>query len=847
MSAVAHGYHQGVLEDVMFRETAQTLPWVGEGALWMAGGALDAANSRATPNHIDHSGIPLGLPVNIRRLNLVRDADGFYENGPISTTLEPDTESSVEERQADNDGGSKNKRGRRAGKSEHRKRAREARRAAQVGDSIAAGIAPRSVDGEQQANLADDCCSSFPATRGGMRRTQSLTSLNRLSRIFDDEVTALMSINKNESSARSKPTTRGAEDRYAEKENMRPNASMLNNGGKSLSRARLPISRENMVPQLNEWSRWAGEPPRSESLQSGIESPAEDVASVATKLKGAMRVNRGEQFPAMSLSYTVTVKRNTEGYCVKRCVDGFIELFASKENVAPMHLVALDADRTEWRPIPNILVTDPEGFVKAAKIPDAMPVVRCNVPLILVEDPDGFVTKVDIPDGEPTHKTCTKVAPEDPAEETKVHDTDRVAAAVPMQERGRERERNVVSQRRPRGARSGKKHSRTTMETTLAPWPRGDLAARIANVMAADDAYRARNRDSATPEEHMADLEARIHLSAEYDAVLRAVVEGWDAENAQDEEGDASENEENVNIEDALSAVEGDDSANAVVDAEDAKEDAEDEATEGSSSETEDLEEDEAFKRMLEEVEQCRMIKEMIPPTAQAWIVPYCNTTEGQLLSYSNGWYDFAEPDQRAVPLYRHVSEWGFSHWRTIPTRIHDRWEFGSWEAFMARIGWDFVNEVADPQLLLREEMREDRADWLEYWEEMCHSTDLSVPSPLPPAPQGPPPPPPPDTSNKENERPPRAVPIVGTRPNGARRPLSGRRILGAREDQIIVAAPESLVPKSPPLRFRVPYEDWSTTDDDSVRDMSITDVHRSDEDSYVSDDDESSVEFFLG
>lgn len=228
-----------------------------------------------------------------------------------------------------------------------------------------------------------------------------------------------------------------------------------------------------------------------------------------------------------------------------------------------------------------------------------------------------------------------------------------------------------------------------------------------------------------------------------------------------------------------------------------------------------------------------------IPPTAQGWIVPYCTTPEGQLLSYSNGWYDYAEPDQKVVPLYRHVSEWGFSHWRTIPTRVHDRWEFGSWEAFMARIGWDFVNEVADPRLLLQEEMREDRADWLEYWEDMCHSTDLSVPSPLPPAPQGPPPPPPPDTSNKENERPPRAAPIVGTRPNGARRPVFGRRILGARPEQIIVAPPESLVPRSPPMRFRVPYEDWSTTDDDSVRDMSITDVHRSDADSYVSDDDE--------
>ena len=121
-----------------------------------------------------------------------------------------------------------------------------------------------------------------------------------------------------------------------------------------------------------------------------------------------------------------------------------------------MHLVALDTDRTEWRPIPSVLVTDPEGFIEAAKIPDDSPVARWTVPLILVHDPDGFVTKADIPDGEPVHRTCTKVEPEDPAEETKTHNADHAAAAVPMQERGRERERDVVSQRRPRGARSGK-------------------------------------------------------------------------------------------------------------------------------------------------------------------------------------------------------------------------------------------------------------------------------------------------------------------------------------------------------------------------------------------------------
>ncbi|KAI5835725.1 hypothetical protein K523DRAFT_345729 [Schizophyllum commune Tattone D] len=841
MSAVGRWYHRGMLEDVVLREAAETLPYVGEGASWMTGRALDAANSQAIPIHTDHHGTPLDPPVNIPGLNLIRAADGFYENVPTPKA---------------DDGVTKNRRGSRGGRVEHRKRVREARRAAQAGNSNDAGAEPRFVNGEQCEDHSDDCCSNpASSTRGRqmqmkgdmrVRRTQSLTSLNRLSGMFDDEVTALMRVNEDEPTARSKRATRDAEDRYAEKENVRPSTNVLDTAGKSLLRARLAISRENMVPQLNGWSRWAGEPPRSESSQSGVENRVEYVASEAASRKDAIRVNRGEQFPAMSLSYTVTLKCTSEGYTVKRCVDGFIELFVSKKSVNPVHLVALDADRTEWRPIPKILVTDSEGFVDAAKIPDATLVARCTIPLILVHDPDGFVTKADIPDGEPAHRACTKVEPEDPAKGTKAHNADHAAAAVPIQERGRERERDVVSQRRPRGARSGKNHSRATMETTPAPWERGELAARIANVEAAHNEYQARDGSFATPEEQLENL---AQVSEEYDSVMRAVVEAWERGEGQDEEGDAAENGENVDIENGSSMVEGDDGANAVVDAEDAKEDAADEATEGSSSETEDIEEeDEALKRMLEEVEQCRMIKEMIPPTAQGWIVPYCTTPEGQLLSYSNGWYDFAEPDQKVVPLYRHVSEWGFSHWRTIPTRVHDRWEFGSWEAFMARIGWDFVNEVADPQLLLQEEMREDRADWLEYWEDMCHSTDLSVPSPLPPAPQGPPPPPPPDTSNKENERPPRAAPIVGTRPNGARRPVFGRRILGAREDQIIVAPPESLVPRSPPLRFRVPYEDWSTTtDDDSVRDMSITDVHRSDEDSYVSGDDESSVEFFLG
>ncbi|KAI4525212.1 hypothetical protein K525DRAFT_192153 [Schizophyllum commune Loenen D] len=841
MSAIGRWYHQGTLEDVVLREAAETLPYVGEGASWMTGRALDAANSQAIPIHTDHHGTPLDPPVNIPGLNLIRAADGFYENVPTPKA---------------DDGVTKNRRGNRGGRVEHRKRVREARRAAQAGNSNDAGAEPRFVNGEQCEDHSDGCCSNpASSTRGRqmqmkgdmrVRRTQSLTSLNRLSGMFDDEVTALMRVNEDEPTARSKRATRDAEDRYAEKENVRPSTNVLDTAGKSLLRARLAISRENMVPRLNEWSRWAGEPPRSDSSQSGVESRAEDVASIAASRKDAIRVNRGEQFPTMSLSYTVSRRRTTEGYSVKRCVDGFIELFVSKERVSPMHLVALDTDRTEWRPIPSVLVTDPEGFIEAAKIPDDSPVARCTVPLILVHDPDGFVTKADIPDGEPAHRACTKVEPEDPAEGTKAHNADHAAAAVPIQERGRERERDVVSQRRPRGARSGKNHSRATMETTPAPWERGELAARIANVEAAHNEYQARDGSFATPEEQLENL---AQVSEEYDSVMRAVVEAWERGEGQDEEGDAAENEENVDIENGSSMVEGDDGANAVVDAEDAKEDAGDEATEGSSSETEDIEEeDEALKRMLEEVEQCRMIKEMIPPTAQGWIVPYCTTPEGQLLSYSNGWYDFAEPDQKVVPLYRHVSEWGFSHWRTIPTRVHDRWEFGSWEAFMARIGWDFVNEVADPQLLLAEEMREDRADWLEYWEDMCHSTDLSVPSPLPPAPQGPPPPPPPDTSNKENEQPPRAAPIVGTRPNGARRPVFGRRVLGARPEQIIVAPPESLVPRSPPMRFRVPYEDWSTTDDDdSVRDMSITDVHRSDADSYVSDDDESSVEFFLG
>ena len=158
----------------------------------------------------------------------------------------------------------------------------------------------------------------------------------------------------------------------------------------------------------------------------------------------------------MSLSYTVSLRRTTEGYSIKRCVDGFIELFVSKERVSPMHLVALDTDRTEWRPIPSILVTDPEGFIEAAKVPNDSPVARWTVPLILVHDPDGFVTKADVPDGEPMHKACAKVEPKDPAEETKTHNADHAAAAVPIQERGRERVRDVVSQRRPRRARSGK-------------------------------------------------------------------------------------------------------------------------------------------------------------------------------------------------------------------------------------------------------------------------------------------------------------------------------------------------------------------------------------------------------
>ena len=80
-----------------------------------------------------------------------------------------------------------------------------------------------------------------------VRRTQSLTSLNRLSGMFDDEVTALMRVNEDEPTARSKPNTRDAEDRYAEKENVRPSTNVLDTAGKSLLRARLAISRENMV------------------------------------------------------------------------------------------------------------------------------------------------------------------------------------------------------------------------------------------------------------------------------------------------------------------------------------------------------------------------------------------------------------------------------------------------------------------------------------------------------------------------------------------------------------------------------------------------------------------------
>ena len=80
-----------------------------------------------------------------------------------------------------------------------------------------------------------------------VRRTQSLTSLNRLSGVFDDKVTALMRVHEDESTARSKPTIRGAEDRDAEKENVRPSTNVLDTAGKSLLRARLAISRENMV------------------------------------------------------------------------------------------------------------------------------------------------------------------------------------------------------------------------------------------------------------------------------------------------------------------------------------------------------------------------------------------------------------------------------------------------------------------------------------------------------------------------------------------------------------------------------------------------------------------------
>ena len=86
-----------------------------------------------------------------------------------------------------------------------------------------------------------------------------------------------------------------------------------------LSTARLKVASTKtrtadllQVPRLNEWSRWAGEPPRSDSSQSGVEvrvaflfrdpcpdhaiqSRAEDVASVATSMKDGIRVNRGEQ------------------------------------------------------------------------------------------------------------------------------------------------------------------------------------------------------------------------------------------------------------------------------------------------------------------------------------------------------------------------------------------------------------------------------------------------------------------------------------------------------------------------------------------------------------------------
>ena len=121
----------------------------------MTGRALDAANSvslacpirlaavlaiciqrllmqaqPAIPIHTDHYGTPLDPPVNIPGLNLIRDADGFYESVPIPKA---------------DDGVTKNRRGNRGGRVEHRKRVREARRAAQAGNSNGAGAEPRFV------------------------------------------------------------------------------------------------------------------------------------------------------------------------------------------------------------------------------------------------------------------------------------------------------------------------------------------------------------------------------------------------------------------------------------------------------------------------------------------------------------------------------------------------------------------------------------------------------------------------------------------------------------------------------------------------------------------------------
>ena len=108
---------------------------------------------QAIPIHTDHHGTPLDRPVNIPGLNLIRDADGFYENVPIPKA----------------DDGVKNRRGNRGGRVEHRKRVREARRAAQAGNSYGAGAEPRFVMASNVRTTLTTVAATPPPRRVGAR------------------------------------------------------------------------------------------------------------------------------------------------------------------------------------------------------------------------------------------------------------------------------------------------------------------------------------------------------------------------------------------------------------------------------------------------------------------------------------------------------------------------------------------------------------------------------------------------------------------------------------------------------------------------------------------------------